>query len=209
LLPLTGLASIVLILVATVGLGSGSPESGSSAREVAAYYDAHMVKAIVATFLFAAGVPLLVLFASTLSAFAAAHDEERSALWSRVLVIGTAVTAASLLLVAVLSFALADGADNGVAPTALQALNVVAADSWVAFNSGFGVMMIGAAGLLIPRAGLDRWFGWAALALGIVLFIPFADIAGLVGTLLWIVVRSVTLFRTGSSRGYAVSPGVA
>ena len=77
------------------------------------------------------------------------------------------------------------------------------------FNSGFGVMMIGAAGCLLPRTGLDRWLGWAALVLGIALFIPFADFIALLATGLWIVVRSVTLYREHGRRGYSLAARTA
>ena len=69
------------------------------------------------------------------------------------------------------------------------------ADSWLAFNSAFGVMLLGAAGCLIPRLGRHRWLAWAALVLGILLFIPFADFFALILTLLWMIVVSIMLFR--------------
>lgn len=56
-------------------------------------------------------------------------------------------------------------------------------------------MMLGAAGSLLGTARGYRWLGWAALVLGIALFIPFADFFALLLTLIWIIVTSVMAFR--------------
>lgn len=72
-------------------------------------------------------------------------------------------------------------------------------DSWVAFNAALGVMMLGAAGCMIPSG--VRFMGWSALVLGIALFIPFADFFALVLTLVWIIVESVLLYRAASPAG--------
>ena len=88
----------------------------------------------------------------------------------------------------------------------------------VAFNAGFGVMMLGAAGCLLTRAGSYRWLGWIAVVLGIALFIPFADFIALILTLIWILVVSVLLFRhataaqpdaAGAGQGSTVPPSAA
>ena len=92
-------------------------------------------------------------------------------------------------------FALADAGDNKLSPDTLQALNVLDADSWVLFNSAFGVMLLGAAGCLIPEQGATGGSAWAALVLGILLFIPFADFFALILTLIWMIVVSIMLFR--------------
>jgi len=209
LLPLSGIVFVVLIAVAAPVLGSGSPESDASAATVMSYYDEHMVKQIVAAFLFAAAVPFLVLFAVTVSTAPADSDTRAQEIWPRVLLVGTALAGAAVLVVALAVFSLADGADNNVSPAALQAINVLGGDSWILFNSGLGVMMLGAAGCLIPRTRLDRWLGWTALVLGIALFVPFADFVAMLAAGLWIVVRGVTLLGERRERGYEVAPRMA
>ncbi len=69
-------------------------------------------------------------------------------------------------------------------------------DSWIAWNSAFGVMMLGAGATVLTTA-LPRWMGWVALALGVLLFIPYADFFALLVTLIWIIVTSVYLYRQG------------
>ena len=105
-------------------------------------------------------------------------------------------------------FALANGADEEISPTALQALNTLDGNTWMVFNPAFGVMMLGAAGTLLS-AGVLRPLGWIALVLGVAAFIPFADFFALLATLLWIVVTSVVLARARTEPGYVVAPGAA
>jgi hypothetical protein len=55
--------------------------------------------------------------------------------------------------------------------------------------------MLGAAGSLLGTGRAYRWLGWAALVLGIALFIPFADFFALLLTLVWIIVTSLMMFK--------------
>ena len=74
----------------------------------------------------------------------------------------------------------------------MQAMNAVSEQTWPAFTGGLGVLLLGAAGAMIPiRSGL-RWLGWAALVLGVLIFTP-AGFIGFAGGGLWIVLTSVAL----------------
>jgi uncharacterized membrane protein YkvI len=75
---------------------------------------------------------------------------------------------------------------------------------WLPFNSGLGVMMLGAAGLLLTETRLPSWLGWIALVLGVALFIPWVDFFALVVALVWIIVASVMLYRGSSSADHAL-----
>ena len=102
------------------------------------------------------------------------------------------------MLAAFIHFALADGAEQHLTPTVLQGLNVLDSDTWIAFNSGLGVLMLGAGGTLLSAAATAgyRRLGWAAAVLGVVLFIPFADFFALLLTGIWIIVTGVMLMRS-------------
>jgi hypothetical protein len=204
LLPLTGVVFVVLALVAVIGLGGDTPDSAAPAAEVASFYDDNAVRQAIGAFLLAVSVPFLLFFAVSIAIRLRPPAEDRPA-WRYVILCGATLTAAALLMTAAVVFALADGGDNGISGEALQALNVLGADAWVAFNAGFGVMMLGAAGCLLRGTLVPRWLGWIALALGILLFIPFADFFALLLTLIWIVVVSIVLF----SRAGAAEPVVA
>jgi hypothetical protein len=183
------------LVIAVVGLGGDTPESKASAADVAAFYGDESARQFIAAFVLAATAPFVVLFASSFASGQWPDDHHHASVWQRVVVAGSAVTAAASVIAALLHFALADGADQNVSPTALQALNVLDANAWVPFNSGLGVMMLGAAGLLLTGALLPRWLGWLALILGVALFIPWADFIALIISLLWIIAVSVMLYR--------------
>jgi hypothetical protein len=193
---LSGAAFVVLTVVAIVGLGGDTPDANASAAKVSSFYLAHQNRQNLAAFVLAAAVPLLVVFGISL-AFAL-WPAGRRPLWPTVLVAGSVLAAGAFSLSAFIHFALADSVDNVTAATA-QGLNALDADTWIAFNSCLGVMMLGAAGSIITRAAGLRVLGWIALLLGIALLIPFADFFGLVLTGIWIIVVSVLLFRRGSA----------
>jgi hypothetical protein len=193
LVPLAGPAFVVLVLVTVIGFGENSPTSDASAAELVRYYDDHQVTQFIGAFLFAATVPFLLLFAIDLASRLA---RGRSGLgsWEQLLVAGAILTGAGILITATAQFALIDAADQNVAPAALQALNAVPNNTWMFFNAALGVMTLGLAGSLVS-SGERRKLGWAALVLGVALFIPFADFFALLATLLWITVAGVLLAR--------------
>jgi hypothetical protein len=195
LLPLSGIVFVVLVVVPVVALGGDHPESDGTAAEVVEAYADDVVQQGLAAFLLAASAPFIVFFASALAArLGLDGGYQHRPIWERVVLAGSAITASAAVTAALIHFALADGADQKVSPTALQALNVLDNNVWLPFNSGLGVMMLGAAGLLLTEKALPRWMAWLALLLGIALFIPFADFIALIVALIWIIVASVMLY---------------
>ena len=194
LLPLSGAAFVILILANVIVVGSDTPDSETSAAKVASYYQAHDTREIVGAFVFAATVPLILFFGAALALASWPTAAGRRPVWQVVLVAGSALTALAFLVAATIHFALADAADTVTAST-LQGINVIDGDIWILFNSALGVMMLGAAGSLIPSAKPYRLLGWIALVLGIALFIPFADFFALLLSGIWIIVVSIMLFR--------------
>lgn len=206
LLPLSGILFVALVLVPVFALGgTDTPGSDASPGEVLAFYDAHTVQQGVSAFLLAASVPFLVLFGCAL-ATSRPPTGTTTPLAERLLVAGTALAAAMWTLTAFVHFTLASGADEGVSATALQAINALDGNIWLAFNTGLGVMMLGAAGCLWRHVGAERWLGRVALVLGILLFIPFADFFALLLTGIWIVV--VGLVRSRAPRAVNVATPV-
>jgi hypothetical protein len=194
LFPLSGIAFVALALLTIIAIGGGTPGTSDSAAEIARFYDENEVRHFITPFAFAATVPFLIVFAVGLVR-AIAAPADASALWGQVAVAGAILVGATILMTAAIHFALLDAATQDETPgEAVVALNFVDGSTWVAFNAGFGVMMLGAAGLLLS-AGVMRSLGWVALVLGVAAFIPVADFFALLGTLLWIVVTSVALVR--------------
>jgi len=197
LLPLSGIAAVLLIALAVV-VGGTTPDPGASAANVLSFYEAHHGRQIAATFLLASSVPFLVFFAAALASALWPREPGAHPVWELVLVAGGAVAGGTILLLAAVHFALTDSAGH-LSPSSLQTLNALDADTWIAWNSGIGVMMLGAGGSLLSRAAGSRWLARTALLLGILLFIPFADFVALLASGLWILAASASLFRSQSS----------
>jgi hypothetical protein len=206
LLPLAGIVFVALVIVAIPVLSWGSPSSTSDLDEMVAWYRDHNAEQFAAALVLAAAVPFLVLFALGVSG---AASEGGRTVWERMLVGGSVVTGAVVLVLATTIFAIADGADHDTAPTALQSLNLILGNGWVALNAGLGVLMLGAAGTFLSRRAGSRLLGWAALVLGIALFIPFADFFALLLSGGWIVTTSVISSRAVRGIDYRVATGVA
>ena len=205
-LPLSGVAFVVLMLVVIVGFSGSTPSTDDSGAEIASFYDDQSVRQEIAAFLLAATVPFLLLFAANLAGRARAEDVTSRETWRRMMLGGSFILGAVIMVMALIHFALADGADD-VAPTALQALNLLDGNFWVAANPALGVMMLGAAGLLLGAGTLlPRWLGWAALLFGLALFIPYVDFFALLLSLIWIIVVSVLLFRTAPAEEHQPLP---
>jgi hypothetical protein len=194
LFPLGGIAFVVLVVAVITGIGGSTPASDAPAAELASFYGDNTVRQEIASFVQAATVPFLVFFGIGLATALGAGPAGGLTAWGYVLIAGTILVAGGVLLSAVAHFALANGADAGISPVALQALNSIDGNTWMAAIPAFGVMMIGAAGVLISARVLT-WLGWIALVLGIAAFIPVAGFVALLATLLWIVVTSVVLVR--------------
>lgn len=203
LLPLSGIVFVALAVFAVAVLGGSTPSSDSSAAEIATFYDDETIRQGITAFLLAASVPFLVFFGVGLASAGAPREAARS-VWQLVLIAGTILTGGAVLLVAMLHFALVDAVDQGISGGALQALAALDNNTWMAFSGALGVMMLGAAGIFIPRVSGHRWLGRTALVLGVALFIPFADFFALLLTAVWIVATSVTMARAGRGVGQAL-----
>jgi hypothetical protein len=180
LLPLSGIVFVAFVIVGVL-LGGSTPGSTAPGTEVASYYDSHGARLFIESFVIAASGLFAVLFGTTLGRSLSPAQEAAGSVWERVVLAGSILVAAAFLFVATVNFAIADSPTK-VSGSALQALNLVTNDSWVFLNSALGVFMLGAAGSWLASARGYRWLGWAALVLGIALFIPFADFFALLAS---------------------------
>jgi hypothetical protein len=209
LLPLSGVAFVVIALGSIVGIGGDTPTTEDSADKVFSFYADNTVQQSIAAFVFAVSAPFLIFFAISLIERTRATDDADASIWRTVHLVGAGLMAGAVLVTSMIHFALADGADQDISPVALQALVTLDSDSWLLFNPALGVMMLGAAGLILRGAPLPSWLGWTALLFGIALFIPFADFFALILTLVWIIIVSILLFRQESASTAAPLAGPA
>ncbi len=200
LLPLSGIAFVALVVL-SIGIGGGTPDPAAPAEEVVSFYEDELNRQRLAAIALAASMPFLLFFASSLAGFRWPGDPDSRAAWRRVFLAGSAIAAATLAIGVSTRLALANGADGGVAPEALQALNVLDSHVVYALVASFGVMMLGAAGWLLGRERIYSRLGWSALALGVALFIPFLGVLALLLSAAWVVVTGVALFSVVGSSG--------
>ena len=188
LLPLSGIVFVVGVLVGIAGIGGNTPDIKSSATKITSFYGAHHSKQTLAVYVVFWATPFVIFFAASVAAALWSGGSIRENVWQLVLIGGSVVTAAGI------HYALADGGNQHLPGTTMQALNALDADTYFVFVGGLGIMMLGAAGSMIRRTDAYRWFGWAALVVGIGIFTPVGFVAMLLSAL-WIILASLMGFR--------------
>ena len=195
LLPLSGVAFVVLTVIGLAVSGS-TPPPDAPADEVVSFYRDEENRARTGIWFFAFAMPFLPLFASSLAGLQRPEGRDSRVVWRRLLLAGAAIMSATLGVAITTQLALADSStETQIAPEVMQALNVIASYVVYALLPATGTMMLGAAGWLLGRKRVHGWLGWAALVLGIGLFVPFIGVLALILSLVWIIVASITLFR--------------
>jgi MFS family permease len=194
LLPLSGIAFVALIVIG-LAVGGSSPSPDAAADEVVSFYRDNENRARAGIWFFAFAMPFLPLFASSLAGLQRPEGHDSRVVWRRLLLVGSAIMSAMLGVAITTQLALADSTEPQIAPEVMQALNVLAGHVVYALLPATGTMMLGAAGWLLGRDRVQGWLGWAALILGIGLFVPFFGVLAFVLSLVWIIVVSITLFR--------------
>jgi hypothetical protein len=194
LLPLSGAVSVALFVVALPVLGgTDTPGTKDSAAKVTSFYLEHHVRQSVAAVLLAVAAGFLALFAVSVW--------DGASPWRRVFAVGAVVEVTGLLAAATLHLALSEGVHEGIAPAGVQALNALDNNDFLPFLIGVAVMMVGAAGAMIPLRGAERILGWAALVLAVasLTFTPVAFFAYL-GSGVWVVATSILLSRRAGAQ---------
>ena len=195
LLPLSGIAFVVLVVIG-LGVSGSAPSPDAAIDEVVSHYRDNENRARTGIWFFAFAMPFLPLFASCLAGLQPREGNDSRVVWRRLVLVGAAIMSATLGVAIFTQLALADSStEDQIAPEVMQALNVIASYVVYAMLPATGTMMLGAAGWLLGRERVYGWLGWAALVLGIGLFVPFIGVLAFLLSLVWIIVASITLFR--------------
>jgi hypothetical protein len=187
LLPLSGSVFVVLTVIAIGWLGGSTPGTKDSAAKVTSFYTAHHGRETAAVYVMCIAVAFLALFAASVW-----RQADAGSVWRLVFVAGGAVAATGFLVAATMHLALSEGVHDGIGPSAAVALNALDANDYLPFGIGIGIMLLGAAGLAIPRRGAERVLGWSALVLAVASFTPVGFVAfALAG--IWVIATGVVL----------------
>ena len=155
---------------------------------------------MIAAFVLAASAPFFAVFGMWLAASLRPAGATANSIWQSLLTVGSGVAAGGFIVAALIHIALVQTANyDAIEGGALQALVGLDENSWVAFNSGLGVMMLGA-GAYVLASKTHPVLGWIALIAGIALFIPFADFFALIVSGLWLIWTSIALYRRRQRR---------
>jgi hypothetical protein len=198
--PLTGIAFVVLLIVAFGGLSGDTPMTDDGAPKIISFYNDHQTREIVGGFVVALAVIFLALFVVALREHLRG-DDGAGGFWPTVVLVGGAASVAGFFFAITIHAALIDGADQHISPDAMVALNSI--DNWdfFAFAAPLAIMMFGAAGSVLKGGGaLPKWLGWAALVIGILYFAGPAGFFGFLLTGIWIIVASIVMYqRSGAA----------
>jgi hypothetical protein len=191
--PLTGVA-FSLLTIAGMAIAKSPPGASAGGAKVLAFYRANGTQAKTADILIVAGFACFLLFAGSLYAYLRRTDGADGL--SAVLVAGAAVLTAGAATFFGADFVLAMMPAT-IAPSAAQALNMLAL--YLVLPVAAGGLVFGlAAGVAIARwASLPRWLGWAAILIGIALASP-ALILGILALAVWTATVSVLVWRRGT-----------
>jgi hypothetical protein len=192
-LPASGVVFLVLAIAGFVIAGD-TPRSDASAEEVAAFYADNYSNGIAASYVLAWAAPFLVVFGGALGTMFWRSGSRGTPVFPIVLIGGAVISAAGFLVASALHFAVSEGAKHHYSAETLQGLSGLDQDAQVIFTGGLGILLLGAAGVLAPRGGIQRWLGWAALVLGVGIYIPFGiGLIAVIFTAIWLATTSILL----------------
>jgi hypothetical protein len=190
LVPLTGIAFIVLLVVSF--LVAGEPKDATHPPdEVAQWYIDNKDSAEIGAFIGTVAAALVIFFGAYLRKVLAAAEGEPSML-PILVVIGLSIVAVGGAIDNMLLFATAERADDIPATSVLTIQAIWDNDFLPLF---LGVLVFNwAVGISVLRSGaLPKWMGWAAIVFGVISLAGPLGFAGTIGAALWILVASIML----------------
>jgi hypothetical protein len=195
LVPLSGVAAVVLI-IAAFAVGGETPEADASLSEVVSYYSDHDTDLQIGAALLALGAFFFLVFSTTVAGVLRRAQGESGGS-SALSFAGGIVFAVGATIFAGLGFTAADVVGD-VDPTAIQTLNALGADMFFTVAVGTGAFLIGAGIATLKTGALPRWLGWAAVVIGVVAITP-AGFFGFIALGIWTLVASVILSMQGKA----------
>jgi hypothetical protein len=201
LLPLSGVASVLLILVSFIIVGE-SPDLDAPASEVVSYYTDNESSLQWGAALLALGAFFFLLFSATVASLLRG-EPARGSVAGNFSLAGGIVFAVGATIFAGLAFTAGDAVDD-IGPATLQALHVLEMDMFFTVAVGTAAFLLGSGVGALKTDLLPRWLAWAAIVIGVVALTP----AGFIGFLalgIWtLIVSAMLAMRAGA----APAPGV-
>ncbi len=184
LVPLTGIAFLVLVMLGFL-VGGEPPDADESAQEIVEFYVDDKDSIMLGAFLLAFGTVFFIFFANYLRTLF------RETATSATILVGAAIFTVGAAIDATILVALAEAADD-IEPASVQTLQALWDNDFVPLAVGITVFLV-SVGLSILRTDvLPSWLGWVTLVLALLSVTP-AGFVAFPGTGLLILVLSVWL----------------
>lgn len=195
---LPGVLFFVFYALGFIVFGGGTPSDKAPGDKVVSYFHSHSGGSKVATLLIVAAAVSLVFFAGHLR-----HDLRQAGgddPLPSVLFGGGVITAAGLLFMAAVRFALVKAADNGQ-PDVARVLNLLDNNDFFLVVGGVATLFLAAGLAILDRSLLPKWIGVASIVLGVLTLAGPLGVLGLFLLPVWVLVISVLLARAESPTG--------
>jgi hypothetical protein len=199
LLPLSGAASVLLIVVSFIVAGE-PPDLDSPANELVSYYDDNGLQ--IGGALLALGSFFFLLFSAAVSSLLRAV-RDTAATAANVTLGGGIVFTVGLTIFAGLAFTAGEAVDD-LDVTTLQTLNALEMNMFFTVAVGTAAFLLGTGVGALKTGLLPRWLAWVAIVLGVVAITP-VGFAAFIGLGIWtLIVSAMLAMRAGA----APAPGV-
>ena len=205
LVPLTGIAFIVLLVVSFIV--QGSPTSADHPpSEVQQWYQDNKDAAEISAFLGVLAAVLLVFFGAYLRKVLEAAEGPNSMLPILVL-IGVTIVAIGGAIDGMLLFAAAEAADD-IPGAEIQVIQAIWDNDFLPLVLGV-MVFLWSVGLSVLRSGaLPKWLGWLAIVFAVISLAGPIGFIGAIGAALWIIIASIML-SVRARRPAAAAPTTA
>ncbi len=205
LAPLTGLAFVVLAIVAFAIGGEPPDVTEDSTREIVDFYVDNKDQQLISAALVAIAGTLFVFFGGVLRRVLRDAEGEGGIL-SAVAFAGTIIFTVGVAIDGTISFALAETADD-IRPSAVEALSALWSNDFLPFAVGLQIFLLAAGLSIVLHGALPKWLGWIAILLAVVAVTPIGFAAFLGGGLLIAVISVMLALRARSAPGATTTGG--
>lgn len=191
--PLFGILFVAFV-VASVLVGSGTPDSTASPAAVLHYYRTHQHQSNISALLIPPAVVFALIWFSYLRSWLQRGDIDRR--WGRVAYSGGVLFAVTGGVVGGVLISLGDAPEHLTLSSA-QTLSILQDDiASMLASMAFGVMAIAAGVAMLKSSLLPTWLGWLSLVLGILSVVPVGDFFSLPAIGVWtLILAGVIWFR--------------
>jgi hypothetical protein len=200
LVPLSGAASVVLILASFAAAGS-APASTASPGQAVSFYTNHLAGQKWSGVLLSLGGLLFLIFAATLVAML--RTQERDGVATTLCLSGAVVTVVGMTILAALALTIGRVAGK-ISPLALQPLHVLNQEIVFPLTIGTAAFLLGGGAAVLQTDLFPRWLGWFAVVFGVIAAFPSHVIGGgldhigffgFLGLAVWTVIVSILALR--------------